>query len=144
MTAVERKKFPFAGHHPDLVELLEEFPFRLAPGVESHVIRIEETEEDGAYVVRAELPGVDPDKDVEVTVERGVLTIQAERSEEKKDKQRSEFRYGAFARAVALPEGVEEEDVAADYENGILTVRAPMRKDAGSTTRRVRIGRGGR
>ena len=142
MTSVERKKFPFAGHHHDLVELLEEFPFGLSAGAESHVIRIEETEEDGTYVVRAELPGIDPDKDVEVTLERGVLTIQAERSERKQDKQRSEFRYGAFTRSVTLPEGVREEDVSAGYDNGILTVRAPMR-ETGSTTRRIRIGRGG-
>lgn len=139
MTAIERKKFPFTGHHPDLMGLLEEFPFALSPTTEAHFIRIEETEEDGAYVVRAELPGIDPDKDVEVTLERGVLTIQAERSEERKDKQRSEFRYGAFTRTITLPEGVQEEDVAADYENGILTVRAPMRETT-TTTRRIRVG----
>ncbi|MFD8478133.1 Hsp20/alpha crystallin family protein [Kitasatospora sp. NPDC059673] len=91
-----------------------------------HVIRVEESEEDGTYVVRAELPGIDPAKDVEITFENGVLTVRAERSEEKKEKQRSEFRYGSFTRSIRLPEGVKEQEIAASYDNGVLTVKAPI------------------
>src|SRR5665213_2673584 len=64
-------------------------------------LRVEEVREDGTLVVRAELPGVDPDKDVEVSVTDGVLHISAKREQrdEKKDKgnYRSEFRYGAVS-----------------------------------------------
>ena len=74
-----------------------------APG--THGIRIEERLTDGAYVLRAELPGVDPAKDVEITVTEGVLTLRAERSEETTQKHRTEFRYGTFTRSVRLPAG---------------------------------------
>lgn len=53
--------------------------------------------------MRAELPGIDPDKDVQITLEDNVLTLHGERREEVKDKHRSEFRYGAFSRAVRCP-----------------------------------------
>jgi HSP20 family protein len=80
--------------------------------------------------VRAELPDIDPDKDVELSVTAGVLHIRAQREEktEKKDKDayRSEFRYGSFVRNVPLPEGVKEDDITASYTDGVLEVRAPM------------------
>ena len=60
-------------------------------------------------VVRAELPGVDPEKDIDVTVEDGVLTISAERRESTEKKEdtsyRSEFRYGSFVRRLPVPRG---------------------------------------
>jgi len=93
-------------------------------------IRVEEVVEDGSLVLRAELPGVDPDKDVELVVENGVLTLRAERREESETKghhrRRSEFRYGSFARRILLPAGATDEDVKATYENGILEVRIPV------------------
>ncbi|MGW3044848.1 Hsp20/alpha crystallin family protein [Kitasatospora sp. NPDC001159] len=109
---------------PQFAEVFEDFPFELRMG--EHMIRVEEFEEAGAYVVRAELPGIDPGKDVEITVEGGVLTVRAERTEERKEKQRSEFRYGSFTRSVRLPERVNEQDITATYDKGVLTVKAPM------------------
>jgi HSP20 family protein len=97
---------------------------------ESGWLRVEEFMDEGTLVVRAELPGIDPDKDVELSVANGVLHIRAQREEktEKGDKEgyRSEFRYGAFVRNVSLPEGVNDDDVAATYKDGILEVRIPM------------------
>jgi len=97
---------------------------------EDTFIRVEEVVEDGALVIRAELPGVDPDKDVELVVENGILSLHAERQEQTEDKRRhrrrSEFRYGSFSRSIALPAGATEEDVKATYENGILEVRVPV------------------
>ena len=78
--------------------------------------------EDGHYVLRAELPGIDPDKDVDTTVRDGRLTIKAERTEKKETKGRSEFSYGSFARSVTLPAGADEDDIKATYDKGILTV----------------------
>ncbi|OOP64820.1 heat-shock protein Hsp20 [Arthrobacter sp. SRS-W-1-2016] len=93
-------------------------------------IRVEEFLDGKTLVVRAEMPGVDPDKDVKITVEDGYLNISAERQEkeEHKDKGgfRSEFRYGSFNRSILLPEGVKEEDIKASYTNGVLEVRTPL------------------
>jgi HSP20 family protein len=94
-------------------------------------LRVEEYVDSGTLVVRAELPDIDPDKDVELSItDDGVLRISAQREEktERKDKDvyRSEFRYGSFVRNVPLPEGVKEDDVTASYKDGILEIRAPI------------------
>lgn len=97
-------------------------------------LRVEEFRDGGSLVVRAELPGIDPEKDVDVSVSDGVLHIQAERQEktENKDKDgyRTEFRYGMFTRDIALPRGVKEEDVTASYRDGVLEVRVPVPEGA--------------
>ena len=91
-----------------------------------HALRIEDRLEDDRYVVRAEIPGIDPDKDVEITVSDGVLTISAERREEISEKGRSEFHYGSLIRRVALPTGAVEDKVLARYQDGILEVTVPI------------------
>ncbi|MCO4239691.1 Hsp20/alpha crystallin family protein [Pseudarthrobacter sp. MDT3-26] len=97
-------------------------------------IRVEELVDGQTLVVRAEMPGVDPDKDVEITLDDGYLRIRAERQEkeEHKDKGRfrSEFRYGSFSRSIPLPDGVKEEDIKATYTNGVLEVRTPLPEEA--------------
>jgi HSP20 family protein len=124
-----------------LPELFEDFPWEIhLPGGE-HMIRVEESTEDGAYVVRAELPGIDPGKDVEITVQERVLTVHAERSEEERTKHHSEFRYGSFTRAVQLPAGAREEDITAAYDKGILTVTVPMAETA-KEPRKIRVAKG--
>lgn len=71
-------------------ELFEGFSWEMhLPGGE-HGIRVEESTEEGAYVVRAELPGIDPGKDVEITVQDEILTAHAERSWEECTKHRSD------------------------------------------------------
>lgn len=101
-------------------------------------IRVEEMVEGNTVVVRAELPGIDPDKDVDVTVSQGALVIKAKREEKKeqkeKDTYRSEFRYGSFVRRIPLPDGVQESDVSASYKDGVLEVRAPMPDQAKQST----------
>jgi HSP20 family protein len=80
--------------------------------------------EDG-YRVEAALPGFTPE-DIEVTLDRGTLTISARRSDEKETEQgrylRREAYFGSFQRRLALPAEVEAKDVRASYENGVLTV----------------------
>lgn len=96
-------------------------------------LRVEEFVEDGTVVIRAELPGIDPDKDVEVSVHDGMLHIKGRRLEQeeetKKAYYRSEFRYGMFERTVALPAGATEKDVLATYKDGLLEVRVPMKTE---------------
>lgn len=93
------------------------------------LIRVEEYQENGTLVVKAEMPGLDPDKDVSISVEDGVLHIAAERREEKssEDKHfhRQELRYGSFSRDLPLPTGVSEADIKASYKDGMLEIRVP-------------------
>jgi HSP20 family protein len=111
------------------------------------MIKVEQFTEEGAFVLRAEMPGIDPDKDVEITIEGDLLHIRAERREEEekteRDFHRRELRYGAFARTVPLPDGVDEGGITAGYKDGILEVRAPLRTEPpAEEARRVPIGRG--
>jgi HSP20 family protein len=94
----------------------------LAARHSGHLIRLEEEMQDGHYLLRAELLGIDPAKDVDITVRDGQLTIKAERGEKKESKGRSEFCYGSFTRSVTLPAGANEDDIKASYDKGILTV----------------------
>ena len=97
-------------------------------------MKVEEFRDGDTLVVRAEMPGIDPDKDVEITVADRMLTLRAERRSETKteDKKgfRSEFHYGSFSRSVRLPAGAGEDDVKATYNDGILEVRIPVDDDS--------------
>ena len=96
------------------------------------LILVEEFREEGALVIHADLPGIDPEKDVELTVSDGMLHIEAERrAEEKREEKgyvRQELRYGALSRSLALPEGVTGADITATYEAGVLEIRIPEPK----------------
>ncbi len=94
---------------PDWSDLWTGFP-SLAALLPGHLIRLEEEIADGHYLLRAELPGIDPAKDVDITVRDGQFTIKAERTEKKEAKGRSEFSYGSFTRSVTLPAGANEDD----------------------------------
>lgn len=92
----------------------------------THGIRVEEFARNGDFVLRAELPGVDIDKDVDVTVGDGVLTIDATREQLTEEERRTEFNYGRFHRSILLPPGVDEDAVSATYQDGILEVTVHM------------------
>ncbi|HEX2893610.1 MAG TPA: Hsp20/alpha crystallin family protein [Marmoricola sp.] len=107
-----------------------------------HYIPVESFTRDGAYVVRADLPGVDPEKDIEVSVDGDVLTIHGERREEEHDNGHSEVRYGSFTRSIRLPEGASAADVQARYDAGVLEVTVPM-KEAPAAPIKVAVQRAG-
>jgi len=92
----------YRGPFVDIIDWIES-PWTVLRPVASQPMRVEDYVKDGYYVVRAELPGIDPEKDIELTVSKGVLTIAATRHEEAEGKHRSEFRYGTFTRSVTLP-----------------------------------------
>ncbi len=124
---------PAHQHHrswmPDWSDLWTGFP-SLSTLRSGHMIRLEDDMQDGHYVLRAELPGIDPAKDVDITVRDGQLTIKAERSEKKESKGRSEFSYGSFTRTVTLPAGANEDGIKATYDKGILTVDVAVPEQA--------------
>jgi len=111
-------------------------------------IRVEQFMDGNTLVVRAEVPGIDPEKDVDVSVADGMLHIKAQREEKSEQKSktgyRSEFRYGSFTRSVSLPPGAREEDVTASYKDGVLEVRAPAPEQAppATGTRKIQIDHG--
>ena len=96
---------------------------------DASLIRVEEETKDGIYELRAELPGVDPIEDVEITVLDGQLTIKADRSQTSDSNGRSEFSYGSFERTVTLPAGADEDEIHAIYDRGILTISVPLGDD---------------
>jgi HSP20 family molecular chaperone IbpA len=110
-----------AGSPPDIFAWLEG-PFVSPRPVAAQPMRMEEHVAGGRYVVRAELPGVDPAKDMEVSVAKGILTVRAERHEAMRGQHRSEFRYGTFARHIALPVTADATDIKATYHWGILEI----------------------
>jgi HSP20 family protein len=139
-TSMERRR---AGTSlPDLFDwMVPDFP-AMPPMLRggTHGIRIEEAITDGTFTLSAELPGIDPDEDVDVKVEGDLLTIRAERSTKSEGQGRSEFRYGALARAVRLPAGARADQASADYKKGILTVKVPV-AEAGKGARTIKVQR---
>ena len=92
---------------------------------------VEVSDSDREVRVTAEVPGMN-DKDVELLLEDGVLTIRGEKKNETQDKDRgySERYYGRFERRIGLPSGVDEERAKADFRDGVLTVTLPKSPDA--------------
>lgn len=123
------------------MERMFEMPFRAEMG-----FRVEEQLMDGEYVVRADLPGIDPEHDLEITVDDGELRINAHRrsetKEEGKGRYRSEVRYGSFTRVMPAPKGLKDKDVKATYKDGVLEVRVPAPEpDAPRKASRVKVTR---
>lgn len=85
---------------------------------------------EGELVVSAEMPGMDAEKDIEITLDDGYLTIKGEKSEDKEmsedDRYIRERRYGSFVRTIPVPDGVSADKIAADYANGVLTVNVTL------------------
>lgn len=90
-------------------------------------------EEEDAYVVEVELPGLKKE-DVRITMENNILTIQGEKKQLKEEKRekyyRAERAYGSFTRSFALPTTVKSDKIEAEYKDGILTITLPKVEEA--------------
>jgi len=128
MAKLPRPQAPaiFRTMFPDLADWLESPWTGPPPFMAAQTFRVEEVAQDNRYVIRAELPGLDPEKDIEVTVDGRTLTIHAERRREDTGPSRSEFRYGSLTRSVRLPSKVDAKDVTARYEKGVLEVNVSV------------------
>lgn len=127
-------------------ELWRGFGGPLSRGATSSALapRMDYSVTDDAIRLRAEMPGLE-EKDIEVSLEGGVLTIKGERSEERKEEDEEKgyhhletFR-GSFRRALRLPAGVDEDAVTASYKSGILSVTLPKLAEATPDVRSIPV-----
>ena len=145
---------PFAAFHSEMDRVIDSFfggrsPFAMAPfaapdlrvGGVSMVPSVDVTEDDKAISVTAELPGL-TEKDVEVTLHDGVLTLKGEKREEKADAEThvTERRYGRFQRSIRLPDGIDEAAVTASVDKGVLHITVPKNPAAATKPRSIPIG----
>lgn len=105
--------------------------------------RVDVAEMKDRYEIDAELPGVDK-KDIEVTLDKGLLTLSAEsRYEEKEEKEgrviRQERRYGKYMRSFNLGTDVNEEDIKAEFKDGLLKLTVPRVEEQSQVSKRIEI-----
>lgn len=145
---------PLSELHREVDRLFDEFmggfrPWRSRVGFwgdgEGELVpRVDVSESDKEVVVTADLPGID-EKDIDVTLSNGVLTIKGERKAEKEEKDekksyhRVERSYGLYSRSIALPGEVDENKVKADFAKGVLTIRMPKTDRAKSRVKKISI-----
>ncbi|GJE33452.1 Hsp20/alpha crystallin family protein [Methylobacterium oxalidis] len=141
---------PFLTLHREMNRLFDDVFSGLGGGMPGLATRglgwpsVELVETERGLRVSVELPGLD-EKDVELTIDDGVLTLRGEKRAETTDTQRgySERSYGRFERVLALPFAVEEDKVEATFRNGVLSVTLPRSAKAPERGRRIAINGGG-
>ncbi len=96
------------------------------------MLPLDVSENEDAYIVKASIPGVNPD-DIDITLVDNVLTIKAEIKEEKDIEEAKyhlrERRFGVFSRSITLPTAVDADKVEAVYEHGVLTLTIPKAEE---------------
>lgn len=102
--------------------------------------RVDIKEEAGRFVILADIPGVDP-KDIEISMDKGILAIKGERRAEKKEEterfSRVERSYGLFHRRFALPDSANADGISASGRNGVLEISIPKKPE--TTPRRIQV-----
>lgn len=100
------------------------------------------SETKGDLVVKAELPGIDP-KDIDISLNEGVLTIKGEKKQEKEEKEEGyhliERSYGSFTRSIRLPQEVQSEKINASYKNGVLKITLPKSEEAKKKEIKIKV-----
>ncbi len=136
-TEVDRLFDSFLGGIPALSDFRQGFP--AAQGL-TPTLDVKETEKE--LVVKAELPGID-EKDIELTIHDGVLSLRGEKKIEHTDERENyhvmERSYGSFQRSIRLPETIDEDKVEARFDKGVLTVTLPKRPEAVKAQKKIEI-----
>lgn len=105
-------------------------------------IRFDANESDGTYEIVAELPGME-EKDVNVTVNKGTLTIEGEKRSEREEKDKNfyltERSFGSFHRSFPLPDEVNEDKITANFEKGVLRITLPKTAEGKNKARRITV-----
>lgn len=129
----DRRWDPFTEMAPTMADMFR-MPERLLGEEMSFVPTMDMQETDNAYVLTAEMPGMDP-KNVDISVRNGALELKGEKKEEKESDQSgtgwTERRYGAFHRQIPLDQDIKEEEVKATYKNGVLRIEVPKAETGG-------------
>ena len=103
---------------------------------------VDVVESEKAYELTAELPGMD-EKNIEVKVVNGSLTIKGEKQEEKEEKKKDyylhERNFGSFERSFGLPESVDADKVEANFKKGVLTVTLPKKAEAQKPAKKIEV-----
>jgi len=133
--------------HDDLKQVFDRFLNNADSPDESSVVtsqwvpRVDIKEEADRFVILADLPGIDP-QNVEVLMDKGILSIKGERTNETGEQtdrfSRIERRYGSFHRRFALPDTADADGIVASGHNGVLEIVIPKRPQ--STPRRIQVG----
>jgi len=133
---------PFLSLHREVNRLFDDvFRGFGAPSFGSFAWPNVELSESGTEIhVTAELPGLD-EKDVDIVLEDGMLTLRGEKRSEIDDKERgySERSYGRFERRIGLPKGIDRDRASATFRNGLLTVTLPKTEAANENVRRIPV-----
>jgi HSP20 family protein len=103
---------------------------------------VDVAEDDKAYTITAELPGID-EKDIEVGIVEDVLTLKGEKHAEKEEKDKNRYvcerSYGAFQRSFALPADVDTNKIDARFSKGVLTLKLPKNPKAHPSTKKINV-----
>lgn len=117
-------------------------PRRLTAAAAALLPAIDVTEGEKGYELTAELPGL-TEKDIEVKVANGTLTIRGEKKDEREEKNKdyhvSERRYGSFQRSFTVPAGIDSAKIEAQFKNGVLTVSLPKTVEAQKEEQKIAV-----
>ena len=117
-------------------------PTRRAGEEREWVPSLDISETKGDLVVKAELPGIDP-KDIDISLNEGVLTIKGEKKQEKEEKEEGyhlvERSYGSFTRSIRLPREIRNEMINASYKNGVLKITLPKTEEARKKEVKIKV-----
>jgi HSP20 family protein len=144
---LESEQNPFLSLHREMNRLFDDVVrnfdmpafSRLSP-LEAGWPRLEISDDEREVRISAEVPGL-AEKDIEVLLEDGILTLRGEKASENEDKTRqfSERFYGRFERRIPIPYEIAEDNVTATFRNGVLTVALPKTERAQSRSHRIAI-----
>jgi len=143
---------PFESLRQEIDRLFDDFgqgswrpfkhPFLAAEPVMPTMPAVDVVESEKAYELTAELPGMD-EKNIEVKVVDGNLTIKGEKKEEKEEKKKDyylhERNFGSFERSFWIPEGVDADKIEAGFKKGVLTVTLPKKPEAQKPAKKIEV-----
>jgi len=144
-TEMDRLFDRFAGGWgmPSLRRMFDTEPmFRYESSFTMPTPAVDIVEDDAGYKVTAELPGV-TEKEIEVVLSDGMLTLKGEKKLEKEQREKnfylSERSYGSFQRSFTLPDGVDRDKIAADFSKGVLTISMPKTAKAKEAAKKIEV-----
>ena len=154
-TPVSRYRDPFAEMRSEMDRLFDTFlgrsffgrpaPSGSAEPATTLAPNVDIRENDKEIIVEAELPGIE-EKDIQVTVRDGVLSLKGEKKSERDEKKDTyhviERSYGSFERSFALPDSADQDQIKADFNKGVLRVVVPKRAEAAKAEKKIPIGEG--